>query len=366
MWLYYFLTIYIIVVGIVFNKSNKKIRFICIFLTIGLLAILTMLRSHNIGNDTHAYVSLFNWINSGESIFEHTSRYEIGFLYLNLITSTFFNSFQALLILSGLYIYFSFGYIILKKSKIIWLSVFMFFTLRYFDLGMSGLRQMLAIATIINSYHFIIKRKPIIFVSLILIAYSFHNVSIIFLLAYPLSNFKLNKKILLLSMTISLIVYVGFGQLLNVVLSLYPRYSSYLGSSYLDGQARIATVMQLLIAVLIFIIGEAAFKRHNSSKIKIKESIKSKEDQALSIFMLFSIMILIISFQGVIINRLYSLFGVFSIIYLPNAISKINNHKLRIMLIYNVVVMLFLYNTAIQYYRPEWQSSFPYEFFFNK
>ncbi|NLK22331.1 MAG: EpsG family protein [Epulopiscium sp.] len=372
MWLYYFLAIYILSCAIfIFSISNmKKGRYVYIVLTMGLFAILTMFRSEQVGNDTQAYIRLFNSISSGVEMSFYAKRYEIGFLYLNKVLSLISNNYQIIFVVSGAYIYFAYGRLIYKHSNMVWLSVFLFFTMRNFDLSMSGIRQMLALATVSISYEYIVDKKPFKFLCTVLLATSFHTVSIIFFLAYPLSKFKLTKRFLFTVMVTSAGIYILFIPILKVALSIFPRYSYYLNGTYLDGEARIATIISLTITALMLIISEILNHRfvykNNSLRRYTIISHKTGEDDVQAVFLLIAYAFLLISLRGTILSRFTNIYSIFAIIYYPNAIAKMKNNKGKLLIIFITVVIFFCYSTMINLLRPEWQSTYPYLFYWNK
>lgn len=371
MWLYYFLIIYILLcAALIFSLGRgKKNKIAYLVVTMGLLAFLAMFKSQKVGNDTDTYIRLFNSMLSGSDIQRYTNRYEVGFLYLNRILCNISNNYQILFIFAGAYIYFAYGRLIYKHSSMVWLSVFLFFTMRNFDLSLSGIRQMMALATVALSYEYIIKKKPLKFVLTVILAISFHTAAVVFLIAYPLSKVKLTKKLVFGILLSSIIAYATFMPLLKFGLSLFPRYSYYLNGSYLDGQARIATIAALLVDVLILIISEACnhkfiLKKHTSREYMVISN-KTYEDEVQSVFLLLGCAFLLISLKGTILSRFENIFALFSIIYLPNSIAKIKDIKLKTIILYTTVVLFFIYSTVIHIYRPEWQSTYPYAFFWN-
>ena len=206
MWFYYGLLIYVLILSVVLctYRKSQKAKLIYVILSLGLPAFLAMFRSEYVGNDTSVYASLFYKIASSANYLNYAHRYEIGYIYLNKVLSSIFDNHQILLVITSGYIYFVFGRFIYKYSKSPWLSVFLFFTMRYFDMSMSVIRQMLAIATLILSYDYIIEKKPLKFYLTVLIACLFHVAAIVFLPAYHISKFKISNKF-----TITMLIFTG-------------------------------------------------------------------------------------------------------------------------------------------------------------
>ena len=373
MWLYYCLVVYIISSSVfiyVFDKKRIALLIYIIF-TVGLLGFLSMFRSVHVGNDTGVYVNLFYKILGSPDLSMYTWRYEIGYLYLNKLLSFISDNHQILFIVTSLYIYFVIGWFIYKHSNMVWLSVFLFFTLGYFDLSMSGIRQMLAIVTILISYQFIVEDKPVKFIIATIIASLFHNTAIIFLTAYPLSRYKLNKRLVLMVIVIFLIIFIAFEPVLKLIFNVFPRYSYYLDSTYIDNKVRLGVIAELLILIVTLIACEN-FNKNPVSNNRIGETIKIKnisskkdEKEIQSVFLLIACSIMFLALRANIFNRIAKYFNFFLILYLPNSISKISDKNLKVFIIICVIFLFFTYSTSVQIFRPEWQSTYPYTFFWS-
>lgn len=371
MWLYYLIVIYILFSAgwfFLFKNTDKE-KLLYIVTSMGLLAFLAMFRSVDVGNDTATYIDLFYKISVSSEIAVFADRYEFGYLLLNKILSYISNNHQILLIITSAYIFFIVGRFIYKHSNMVWLSVFLFFSL-YFDLSMSGIRQMLAIATIVLSYEYIVAKKPFKFILTVLVASLFHTSALAFFAAYPLSKLKLSKKLVIMISLATITGYLFFSFVLDQLLALFPQYSYYLGGTYLDGEFRLGTLAGLLVILTILVVSEIcnrrAYYRKRDSGGKHLEivSMKKREDEIQSIFTLIGCAIMVISLKGTILSRFGDIYGFFSIIYLPNSIKRLAKDS-RILLVLFTILMFFAYSTIVQIYRPEWQSSYPYYFYWS-
>lgn len=363
MWLYYFLVINIIFNAIIlsFFAKGKRFESIYLVLNMGIFTFLSMFKSSSVGNDTQVYTNLFYNILNSSDLTLYTKRFEVGYVILNRALGLISNNHQIVFIVTSFYIFFITGKFIYKYSNMVWLSVFLFFSLRYFDLSMSGTRQMLAIATILLSYDFILKKKLLKFIICVLVASLFHKAAIIFFIAYPLSKCKLNKKLLLSTFGITLIIFILFNKVLSFLLILFPKYSYYVGGTYLDGVARLGIIVELAVIVVVLIAGETFTKK----PFAYKGYIKSYEHQIQSVFLLISVAIMFVALRATIFSRFNNIYGIFSIIYLPNSINKISDKALRFVVIICTLILFFAYSTSVQVFRPEWQSTYPFKFFWN-
>lgn len=350
--------------------SGKKFNFLYVTYNMALFSFLSMFRSITVGNDTIAYVEIFNNIMQSGDISPYQGRFEIGYLYLNKWLSSIFHHHQVLLIITSIYIFFGVGRFIYKYSNMAWLSVILFFSLRYFDLSLSGIRHMLAVTTVLFAYDFIIKKHPIKFVITVIIATTFHNAAFIFLLAYPISKFKLTKRLITISSLSCIFLLLFLEESINVILTFFPHYYPYVYSAKAEGEVKLATLLGLLVMVIILFAGEIFNNKIVKSKVtNIKEKslsyIKTNHDEIQSVFILIACVIMLVALRVDIFSRFSQIYSVFAIVYLPNAIGKIKDRHLKTTILIFVVVLFFAYIIAIQVLRPEWQSTYPYFFFWN-
>lgn len=375
MWLFYILSFAIIIMGIISKTNKASKRYI--FVIFGFLGILMMFRSINVGNDTDQYTKIFNAIAQVDDtkVFVENSRYEVGYIYLNRLLSFISNDAQILFIFTGFITAFSFGRFIYKYSMLPWMSAFMFLTLQFFDLSMSGVRQILSIAILLFSYDFIIKRKPIKFLLVVLLATTIHTSAIMFLILYPLATIKITKKFYWISGTVTIAVFIGFRYLIPLIGRVFPQYINYLtreGNSYTNN-ATLAVFLMLGLWLILFFIAEAADRKkkqiNDEDLISAKKTggqIVCSEVTALNVHKIavwLSILMLFLALQASILNRFKYIYSVSMLILYPNALSHIKDGKSRNILITGSCLVFFVYIMVIYIFRPEWQSTYPYTFF---
>lgn len=367
MWLYYFNVIYIIFFGF-FVKANNNItsKKVYLFFTFAYLGILAAFRGKTIGNDTEFYMQLFDSISAVENVSVYSPRFELGYVYLNKFLSIFTSNPQIILIVSSLIIFYCFMRFIKKYSSNIPLSVFLFFALGYFSMAMNTIRLSLALSIVLISYDFLRNNKIVKFIILIILAFLFHRTAIIFLLAWPITYLKYSKKVLIAVMIVAVGVYIFFGAILDVLFQIFPTYSYYIDSSYLDGQIRIASILNFFVGIAIILLGICARFYDNKDASKgHANSAYLLDAKNMWYYILLSSVITFVSFKFNLLDRVGDYFLVFSIVYLPNAINSLKNRKLSVTISYIVFILFFIYSTAILYLRPEWNRIYPYYFFWS-
>lgn len=347
MWLFFFIVFFIISLGLILNKYPKsylKILFFVFF-------IISAFRSFNIGNDTIEYTNLYTSLQNS-TIESFTWRYERGFLYFNRILSFVSSNPQVLLVTIAFITCLAYYIVIKKYSLIPWMSVYLFFTLRYFDLSMNIARQTLAMAAILMAVTTILNKKYILFFILVLLATSFHNTAIISLCILFVDKIKDNKKFVAFLAILTSIGFILFPMIFNFLLRFFPTYSYYLTSSYMDGSTRTATILNITVnMVIILFVWYVGFPRSKPNILFFK-------------MILVGLAISIISIRFSLLDRVGDYFSVFVILLLPNSFNNLRYNKSFKFLLYMFILIFMGYCLTILLLRPDWNRIYPYQFFF--
>ncbi|RXF69418.1 EpsG family protein [Arcticibacter tournemirensis] len=374
MWLFFVLIFYIIILSLHYCSNSRldSKRFVIAYFSI--ITILIMFRSESVGNDTDQYIHLFNTIAEKKNIQEylHESRFEVGFVYLNRILSSISSDPQILFIVSGFITAYSFARFIYQYSELPWLSSLMFMTLQFYDLTLTGARQALAIGILLFSYDFLLKRKFIPYFALVLLASAIHTSSILFLILYPLTSQKVGKNFFIYSTIVTLLVFVFFSTFLSLVMPVLPQYTNYFnegGDSY-SNSATVAIGLMLGLWLIMFVIARKAKKRQipitDRSKCKrIFTQYPKAVENVFAVSVWLGIIMLFLALHGTILNRYKYVFSASMLAFYPNALNGIRGKK-RSLLINVSCIVFVVYIIIIYVFRPEWQSTYPYSFFWNK
>jgi len=281
---------------------------------------------------------------------------------------------QIIFVVTGAFTAFSFGRFIYKYSKLPWMSAYMFLTLQFFDLSMSGVRQILSIAILLFSYDFIINRKFIKFLLVVLLATTIHTSAVMFLIIYPLAKFKINKKFYLISGAIAIAVFIAFQYFIPLIGKVFPQYIKYLtneGKSYTNTPT-LAVFLMLALWLVLFIIAEMAYRNNKmpnedlhsvtftNKKISGCEATVSNVHE---VAVWLGILMLFLALQGTILNRFKYIYSASILVLYPNALSQIKDRGIRALLLAGSCIVFFVYIMVIYIFRPEWQSTYPYTFF---
>lgn len=305
-----YITIVYLIVSI-FKVKNKN-KWFLIFAGIGIIFVMGS-RKHLGGvNDVEIYYNYYKYITNVplKSIFINDPyQFEYGYILFNKLLSLISQNPQTILYAEATVCVSCVSYFIYKNSKKTFDSIIYFICLGSMMFMLSGFRQSIAMSICLISVEFIKEKKLIPFLICILLAYSFHQSAIIFLISYFIinSNFKLKHNLFLIS--IFMVVLLFNEQIILIANRLFNRnYSGYVGSSF-NG------IMYIVIYIIIILMSLITKKENNNdNKISLNMTILS------SIFFVFGYFI-------EISQRIswYYLFGVSSA--LPNIYSLVSNKK---------------------------------------
>jgi len=324
--------------NLIFKKKD-------VFLLVSFLEILFLLsfRSLSIGNDTISYYVLFNNIKSN-SIDIFNNQFEIGFLIYNFLLSRFL-SFRFYLLITNIIILYPFFILVKKYSKNYLLSILLFVFYTYFSLFLNTLRLAISISISLISYLLILNqyRNKIVYYVLSLLAFLFHYSSIFFFLFLLIEIYKF-KRFLHFFVFLPIIFYIFKNEILNFLVYVFPKYSFYIESEYLDGSLPIAVIFILILNVFI---------HYYSNYLRDKTFLS-----------LHYFMILMISF-GLAFNlfvRISDFFS-FSILILIPEIFESKSLKASKLITFAFTISIICWFILIIYFRPEWNNIIPFSFF---
>ena len=327
-------------IGLPANRKKVLSVIYCSF-----LILILGLRHPTMGVDLRGYLSSFHVLSTYSliDVFSLSSflHYEKGFVLLNVIVGNICCNEQLFLFVCAFLSIAPIGYVLYKQSNSVELSYIFYLGLTSFLMCFSGLRQGIAIGICFFASLFVVKRKIIPFLLLVLLGSTFHTSSMLFLIAYPLYNLNLSKNGRIASIVLLPIAFVLKGLLFSSLCSIVGLYKS----SVEDNGAWTLFAVFSLIYVFCCI-----FK---------------SEDKLYNFYLnLFWVSCFIQAMGGVnlLVSRVGYYFALFLPLLLPRTIQSIKNDfaKLNISLIIMVCFILFgLYNI----YSTYWAKAFPYHFF---
>lgn len=347
-------------------ENAKKKRYL--FLALFPLAAMTMFHSENIGNDTRAYTDLF------EAVKEMTlkmalsdGRFEKGYMLFTYVLTRLFSSRQSVLIAEGAIVYLSLARWLNKWCKAPGLFVCLIVEMLEIDGWMSVLRQALAMAILFFAFDALVEKKLLRFYILVVLAAQFHAVSYVFLLTYPMlwwfreyklgqarqlkKNWDYEKLMIVCAIEITLLLQ----PMLKLLLRLFPKYQYYVSGAYMDGQARIAIVVKIIIYGMMLIIPLWIRRIWNKGR-------EGTYDVALYRMSIANIVLLAAANQATIITRIAGMFSIYAILGCSEQVAMLQYGKNRKLLTAAILILFALYGMIVTVYRtPAWQTTYPFE-----
>ena len=375
MFLFYFLIALIFASQFVFQKTEQSKRNY-IFFMFSIFGLMIMLRHEYVGNDTIDYIRFYREVGRATDIeyFLEGTRFEKGFVYLCYYLNKISLNPQLILIVSGAFVAYAFGRFIYKYSDIPWMSVLMFLCLEFFDMAMSGVRQIIAVAILLFAYDFLVERKFIRFLALVLLAASVHTSAIAFLIIYPFAGKKHKTSFYYWSVVIVGLIFVGFGSFIKLLEVVLPQYVHYLTndekSSVYTAGVTVAVALQFALWLIIFVFSVMYGKKMKEDTPKrrlrtraIIENRKIYVNAVHELTMWFGVLALFLALRGTVLTRFKFVFASSLLVYFPNMLSNVKRQNERDLVSYVAGAVFVLYSVVIYTFRPEWQSTYPFHFF---
>ena len=306
------------------KKKNK------IYINISFIILFIILILREPYSDMIRYIQVFKQTNlqTFSSILE--LRWEVLYLVLNLIVKLFTESERifiivlAVLTLVGPYTF------IKKYSDNYFFSLIFFIILGIYNYNFYIIRQAIAISILLMSIKHIEQKSLIKFLLYIIVAAGFHTSSIIFIIAYPLCNIKINIKGIIIYFFSSILVFLSSKKIVSLIYSIssYSTYSE--RQSVSDGKGRLILLILIFIAVLILNYKNGKIDL-NSKKIFDKREKGDKNTIFFNMLMI-GIIFQVLAIRQSVIVRLANIFITGAIILIPNAIyeTKDKNYKYAI------------------------------------
>lgn len=346
-------------------KSQKKLWYLV--LAVLPLALMTMFRAGSIGNDTQGYIDYFDSIKSlSLSQALDNTRFEKGYILLNYILARISKNSQILLIVSGAFSYFSLSRWIYKWSAAPGLILCLAVEMLYIDSWMNIVRQAIAFFILLFAFDDLVERKFWRFLVITVLAAQFHNAAYAFLLAWPVAHLlrsikrnsiaaeKRFQKLILVS---GIVAFFFVSPLLNQLINLFPVYSYYVAGEYMNGEARLAVILKIVVyGLMVYIpsfLGKKNIENTQTSQMVIHR------------FAVLNIAIMLLANRATVFMRVANIFSFYA---LPDYVASINGieyRENRKVLIVFTLIAFAVYGLVITLLKtPEWQTTYPFEWCF--
>lgn len=292
------------------KKTKKQYLFLSNFL-IGLTAAFRYTPYYADYLNYDAGMSLVRKI-SLEQIFANFSLGDGDAVFRKLLSVITQNN-QIYFIVTALFLAISISIFIYRYSSDIYMSELAYVSLCFYSLSLNVVRQFIAISICILAYEYLLERKCIKYVCLILVAAFFHPSAIIMIPAYFLVNMKIYKNSIVEIMKIIFLSAMGYVFIRFGLNNEYMVYNESTGQSSMYGLESaniLGIIMPITVIIAIFFARNNLFHENDSNKYLINLAY-------------ISLIFYIISVTGsLIIQRMALYFSIYTIISIPE-ISKV-------------------------------------------
>ena len=221
---YYLLIISLLLSALLMHGNNYRSKRYVIVACLLIYAIYGLRNTYLIGVDSrYSYVRAYNSLAamSWDEFWNSNDQYNNAYYILNKLVHELGGDYQLFVSLEALFVTFCFGRLVYQYSPSPIQSICYHLGLLFFIFHFSALKQSFAMGFLMLAFDQIVRRKPIPFILLVLIAAQFHYPSLVFLPAYFITMIRPGKSFLILLVIALVLTYVFRNQLLNLMLDAY-------------------------------------------------------------------------------------------------------------------------------------------------
>jgi hypothetical protein len=302
------------------DQKNDKIFVWLVFLCIAFVAMFR----YGVGTDFFSYYNGHNWINK----FKKGDYSEPGFTLFSIVCSVLFGNINgAITIGAALVTVFLFIFTINKRAENFPLSIILFILTGVFTGMFNGVRQYLATAVLFAGHHFIIDKKPIKWLFVVLLASSFHVTAILMFFIYFVCNLKCNWTLVFMYLGMAIVLLFAYESLFNLVGALKQDEIDTNDAYMSSGVNKLRVVVQCVPILLLFFL--------NKDKIN-----KDGEARFLLNICLLNAAIAVAAMNSPYLSRFWIYTSCFQVLMYPKIFNKMRRDDRDLF----VVLLLFFYS----------------------
>ncbi len=193
--------------------KKRKPDKVFVWLVFLCIAFVAMFR-YGVGTDFFSYYNENNWINK----FQEGDYREPGFTLFSIICNAVFGNINGAITMGSAVVTVAlFVFTIAKRAESFPLSIILFILTGVFTGMFNGVRQYLATAILFAGHGFIIDKKPIKWLLVVLLASTFHVTSILMFFVYFICNLKCSWKLVFAYLIIAVILLFAYEPLFELV-----------------------------------------------------------------------------------------------------------------------------------------------------
>lgn len=319
--------------------SNKKV-----VVALGTIQIflLLALRADTYGTDAIYYMNGYNLISQfsfsgllaslNPNLFStahlvYPFSYENGWVVLNWIVSRFGLEYHWFIVVTSAITAICFGRFVYRYSENPGLSLFVICSMNFLLYSFFILRQTIALCVCLEAIPFILKRRPLPFCLVMLLAVCFHRSAIIFALLYPLAGMKLKKDTYPKAVILFFVVLLASVTVLSFVV---PALLSLFFKAHLEFKFEWNS---LILLQLLITVGCCFF---DTEKISAESVVNNLLLWALPASLISYVFML----TNVVLARSNEYLWIFIVLLIPLMVRRLEGH-LRVLVTMLLVLLLF-------------------------
>ncbi len=336
--------------GLPMTRKQRRTRFWTLAVAALPMFLVIALRDASIGADTGMYLGYFTTAASmtWEEFFIYNAlgpNFEFGFAVFLKLCATVTKSPHVYQVLYTSIYFFAVVHFANRLEKGNFLFLYFFATHGVYTFMFTGVRQCLAMSICLFAYDYIKRRKFFRFLLVVLLAMSFHQSAIFFILAYPVFKNRMNVKNTLLYSLITLLLLLNLENLIYWLNDLF-------------GDTRVpedSTGGFIFLLVVFLVTVFAAFVLKNYKGI-------TYESQGLFNINVLALSLWILRLAEAYAERVSFYFLFFSAAMLSVALVSIANRRDRLLL--GTLACVFSMFLFVYKFFTNFASFVPYNFFF--
>lgn len=361
MTLYIVSAVLFLFVGMASNANRHRKAYMILVFTV--LTVLFGMRDYSVGADTLTYCNQYIVIGQS-SVHEviYNNRFEVGFSLMCKALNCITDNPRILLWTAGCIINGSICRFIYKYSMDVSLSVYLWIMLCFGD-SVNIMRGYLAFAIVLFGFDCFVQNKKVACVIYICLAMCFHTVAVAAFL--PIILFSVFKKVdfrraIFYILLISACAIIFFSPILSIVLTVFPQYTYYLSSVW-GQQNYIGPLINVIPSLSLLALGAAYSEKKDNIKQCdiIKETVSGILFWQIACALIFSI----VTMRMTAFNRVTALFYPYIMVWVPIVLNKIKKNSERKLWWLIILIMTMAIFVVVSVFRPEWNNSVPYKFF---
>lgn len=333
-----------------FRGKEASKRFF-LFFSFFAIFLLCVLRDYSVGRDISTYIDVYE--RSKLYPFADTSwtHMEVGYIVFMQLCSYIGLSSRLFICVVYFLMLFPIYNTFRKYSHEALLSVIIYVCFQFLTFDMSGIRQGLAISFCLLCLPYIklsSKKDFILFVLLLLLAYTFHHSSIIFILAPLVIRLNINLR----NIFIFLLLFILAPTLTNIVMTI--NIENELSKYTFDDRLSMVGILLFLFIIIMFIFLTCV-------KLNIRKSLLGKSGFSLVqyLFLLATCLFFMLAFNGTMLSRSTMCYSIIMTIAIPNTIKKYDQALQTILnIVFHLFLLLFFYQFCLA---PRALDTVPYK-----